>query len=538
VSLAGGYLIPWTLQYFVGGGLALVISSYLLLKNPKSWVYRYFFLFGFSVSMWEFLAFFHRNAPTADLSVNFFVFDMFFYFLSFSFLLITLLTLRRGKLTYALISIPAFIVAIFLILAKPFDIFWTDFGWNFKFVWSISLIPYMATFIGYIVSIIIVGGLMIKESKVAVLRKKIVLILTGFIIFYLIGLTTVNLFLAPPNFPPLGGIFTLLTFLFISYAIVLPRKKIETLPIRGVKKFSEDYLHFLNKILDNAPGRGLGQNLVALNRFLEITGLDEAVSLGNGEITLNSNKLNSMNLLVPAEKVLEYLEAHDWATEARAYYKDVFINTYLTTRKKSRKIADDWFKEMVRKHSGFFSTYGIMDAIPEDVELPKDVLDVILKSIKSPRKYRLKGGIIYFIRENGVEKGYKFFTGLAKYSRTLCLTDTNPLELREIYGLKGVPIVRVTFERYTGGKTISPNKLGELTTTISRFFGKGKGAVFVDCIDSMVMANGFKLVMGWLKGVKKIMRKSKSNLLVTIDPNSFSNRQLAEIRKGTENIKV
>ena len=158
-------------------------------------------------------------------------------------------------------------------------------------------------------------------------------------------------------------------------------------------------------------------------------------------------------------------------------------------------------------------------------------MDAILESIKLPEKYRLKRGIIYFIMGDGAEKGYKFFTGLTKYARTLYLTDTNPREVREIYGLEGVPIVWMTFERYAEGKTIPPNKLGELTATISKFFRKGKNVIFVDCIDSMVMANGFKQVMDWLKGVKKIMTKSKSNLLVTIDPSSFSDRQLTSIEK-------
>ncbi len=201
-------------------------------------------------------------------------------------------------------------------------------------------------------------------------------------------------------------------------------------------------------------------------------------------------------------------------------------------------IISDAFSDLFRKYYDFLLRYGIMDAIPEDVDLPKDVLGAILKNLKLPEEYRLKSGLIYFIRGADTEKGYKFFTGLAKHVRTLCLTGTNPREVRETYGLEGVSIVWVAFERYAEGETIHPNKLGELTATISKFFGKGKGVVFVDCIDSMVMANGFKRVMSWLKEVKKIMTKSKSNLLVTIDPSSFSNRQLASIEREMKQIKI
>jgi len=201
-------------------------------------------------------------------------------------------------------------------------------------------------------------------------------------------------------------------------------------------------------------------------------------------------------------------------------------------------IISDAFSDLCRKYCDFLLRYGIMDAIPEDVELPKDVLDTILKNLKLPEEYRLKSGLIYFIRGKDAEKGYKFFTGLAKHVRALCLTNTNPREVRETYGLNGVLMVWLTFTRYAKEKTIPPNELDQLTLTISKFAGKWKGVVFVDCIDSMVMANGFKRVMSWLNGVKKIMTKSKSNLLVTIDPSSFSNRQLASIERGMKKIKI
>ena len=84
-------------------------------------------------------------------------------------------------------------------------------------------------------------------------------------------------------------------------------------------------------------------------------------------------------------KIMEYLEKHDWATEARAHYKDIFIDTYLTKREKSRKTADKWFKKMLRKHSDFFSTYGIMDAIPEDVDLPRMFWTPSSKASSCPR---------------------------------------------------------------------------------------------------------------------------------------------------------
>jgi len=497
----------------------------------KSRTYQFFFVFGFSVSMWALFAFLHRNASTAALSKDLFRLVMLFAPLVQGFLISTILYIKDEKWYYPFVAVPTFILGISLFALAPFDVIWTSYGWSYTLHSPWFMI--YSIFSGvYLFAMIIILAIRVRRSLVRALRKKYALILAGYGVFYGIGMGITNIAISMnPQFPPVGGILLAAAFLFIAYAISLPAEKIIPSKIRF------GYPLFLNKLLEVTPGKELGQNVVEFNRFLGVTGLKKVVSFEKEKITLNSGQLNSLNLLGPAEKTLEYLDEHDWATEARAYYKDVFIDVYLTTRKKSKKTADGWFKGMLRKHGDFFSTYGIMDAIPEDVELPKDVLDAILKSIL-PNKYRLKGGIIYFIMGDGVEKSYKFFTGLTKYARTLCLTGTDPREVRKTYGLEGVSIVWVTFERYAKGETIPPNKLDELTATISEFFGKGKGVVFVDCIDSMVMANGFKRVMGWLKGVKKIMTKSKSNLLVTVDPNSFSNRQLADIEKEMEKIKV
>ncbi len=254
----------------------------------------------------------------------------------------------------------------------------------------------------------------------------------------------------------------------------------------------------------------------------------------SGDGTLDLNRLY---------KHLSSMEIEDGMQETMLTFSTILNACYPTIKedigaKRTYTITSDAFSSLFQKYGDFLLQHGIMDVIPEGVELPGDLLDAIFKSIKLPDEYRLKEGLTYFVRGEGAEKGYKFFTGLAKYVRALCLTDTNPREVRKAYGLRGVSMIWLTFERYAKGKTIPPNKLDHLKTTIFEFVGKWKGVVFVDCIDSMVMANGFERVMSWLREVKKIMIKNKSNLLVTIDPSSFSDRQLAIIEKRMKEIKV
>lgn len=527
------YFDIWSLQYLIGFVVALLISTQVFIKNVKSRTYQSFFAFGLSVSMWALFVLLHRTASTGTLSKDIFRLAMFVSPLIQGFLVSTILYIKDEKWYYPFVLVPAFILGIIIFVLAPFETIWTIYGWSYAF-YSPWMMVYSIFGIVYLIAMIIILAIRMRRPLVQAVRKKYVLILAGYGFLYGVGMGITNVAISMnPSFPPVGGILLAAAFLVIAYAMSLPTEKM-IIP----SKIHIGYPSFINKLMQEAPGKELGQNVVELNEFLRATGLNEVVVVKKEKIIFNPNKLGSLNLLETAEKTLEYLKERDWTNETRAYYKDLFVHTYLTTREKSRKAADEWFKRMLHKHRGFFSTYGIMDSIPEDVELPKGVLNAILKNIKLPKEYRLKKGLTYFFRGETVEKGYEFLSGFTKNAKILCLTGTNPQEIRDIYGLEGVPIVWVTFEIYAEGKTIHPNELDGFTTAISTFANKWKGVVFIDCIDSMVMASGFRQVKGWLEKVKKIIAKSKSNLLVAIDPSSFSKRQLTSIEKEMKEIRI
>ncbi len=56
--------------------------------------------------------------------------------------------------------------------------------------------------------------------------------------------------------------------------------------------------------------------------------------------------------------------------------------------------------------------------------------------------------------------------------------------------------------------------------------------MFVDCFKELVMTNGFKRAMGFLKKMTKLCFRNNSNLIVQIDPSKFTKKQLAAIEKA------
>jgi hypothetical protein len=524
VSLADWHFIPWTLQYFVGGGLALIISFYLLSKNPKSWVYRCFFLFGFSVSMWEFLAFFHRNAPTADLSAKFLEFDSLFNLLSISFLLTVLLTFQRKKLTYYLVLIPSFALGISLILTGPFDIFWSDSGWGYKFPFTeyITSVLFLAVWIGYLVFIIIISGLLIKRSKTAAARKKFVLILTGFIIFYMIGLTVSNLLMSYAGFPPLGGILTFLTFLCIAYAMSLPTGKIEALHTKNMKKFSKDYLRFLNKLLEVGPGKELGENLVKFKYHLPTLGLSNVVEFEREKISFRP-EVPKLDLGEVTDKNLDFMKQRGWTLPAVKSFTDVFVDTYEAMKSQSKKDADEWFERMLRKHGAFLYKHGILDVMPEGDRIPEIFRE-------------LEVGKSYLVQEDRPRRCLEVLKEAVNYDfKGLCFTMRYPPQkIRNEYGLEEVDIIWMRLNPKKGVKTLAPDKLDELEKTISEFIASGGSVVLVDAFDQIKVVNGFEKSMKFLQKIKVAAAESRTNILISMRPESVWEEESAAIAKITK----
>jgi hypothetical protein len=396
----GWQLVPITISYLVGALLAFSITLHVFFKNPKSWVYRCFFLFGLSTSLWLLLAFFHRNAPTENLSLKFLVFDTLFSYMALAFLLITLLMLYKERLLNLLILVPTFVAGAFTILLEPFNIFSSSFGWSYKLT-SLGSISFMLIWFGYIAAIIITGGLLLKKSKTKILKKKYGLITSGFIIFYAIGLTLSNFLLFNNhNFPPLGGLFATSTFLVVAYAINLPPEKIEKEKIKKApalqkifpKKLEKidvpsvfskimyslqmDYppkslKAFLDEFLSTMSGKELGQDIQEFDRFLNMTRLNKAVFFKKGKITFDGSKLSLLDFLNSMDKILEYVKGKKLTPKAVGFLTTLFLDVYKAIRIKSKLSADEWLSLIITKHGKFLSTRGILKKLPLDARPEK-----------------------------------------------------------------------------------------------------------------------------------------------------------------------
>ncbi|MEM3421920.1 MAG: hypothetical protein QW315_06670 [Candidatus Hadarchaeum sp.] len=220
--MADWYFIPITLQYLIGSGLIFVVSFFLIMRNPKSWIYRSFFLYGLFAGLWILMAFLHRNAPTAELSADFITLGALFGYTFPAFLLITFLMLKRQTWKNLLVLIPASIMGVITLLTVPFKIFWTEFGWSYAYAttWYFTIAVFFNLI--YILANLIVGINLIRAATTELLRKKYRLLLISYFVFYVVAISITNILLIQyANYPPLGGIISTFAFVAIAWALSL-----------------------------------------------------------------------------------------------------------------------------------------------------------------------------------------------------------------------------------------------------------------------------------------------------------------------------
>ena len=154
------------------------------------------------------------------------------------------------------------------------------------------------------------------------------------------------------------------------------------------------------------------------------------------------------------------------------------------------------------------------------------------------RKYHLKSGSTYLVKEEGLDKGYGIFMDqLLHGSLSLCLSKLQPQKVRQRYRLTHTPIIWVTFKE--DENTVSPEDVDAMESAILNFLREAdRPVVFIDCFNEIRLTNGFPKAINWLEGIKKICGERDCTLLMSVYPRFFQKGELAMIEKGAEKVNT
>lgn len=514
------HLLPWTLQYLISGIFIIIISSVIFSKNRESLAYQNFFSYGLCTAIWVIMAFFHRNAPNAELSHLFLRMDLFFVSISWVLLPLTILYIWRETKAYLWMGLPALFVGIYILVMGPYEIYWSNFGWSFKFsgrfgyVFPAIYILYMFLFCGAFIQLT-------RRISSKMLARKYLIVLIGYLFFYALGMTVTLLFIQRyPNFPPFGGILTLIQFLFIAYAISLKPEKI--MPYSDLKEpindLSQSYIKFLNGFQAKIPGKELGESSFRFQDYIDAMGLENILVYKSGTLVFEADKFARENIIETPDGILRLLKEYPWAKETTSDLVPIIIKTYQTLQIQSESGANEWRRKILQDHGGFLAKHDMLTELSKDAQLPAVFTE-------------LRPGQVYLFKEDSPKKAYGMLKEAEPYGiESLCITKLSPETIRERYGIRKASILWVTFEK--AETTITPKDIAGLTKNVSEFSMKPDGTIIVlDCFDQLKFANGFERSVDILKILRALSTENNSILFISIPPMMFEKEELFTIEK-------
>lgn len=153
--------------------------------------------------------------------------------------------------------------------------------------------------------------------------------------------------------------------------------------------------------------------------------------------------------------------------------------------------------------------------------------------LRTKPKYRLEVGRAYLVKEKEADHSLRLFMDQVTHGIPGLWITSLPSKKMVRYGLRKTLVLSITATRFPGEVTLPPTKLDSVKALVlNRFlYMRGRSVVMVDCFKELVVANGFERVMDFMKEMVKMFSQNNSNLIVRIDPDKYTKKQLVAIEK-------
>ncbi len=149
-----------------------------------------------------------------------------------------------------------------------------------------------------------------------------------------------------------------------------------------------------------------------------------------------------------------------------------------------------------------------------------------------PRKVKYNRGSCYMIREQTPETSFKVFSDFVKKGAPgLCVTRTNPDEVKEKHKLKNVELLWLTTGR-EDEHSINPTHIEKMTWTIKEFIKNNRNsAVLLDGVEYLIVQNNFLTILKSLQALEDTVSINKSILIIPISPMAISEKEMSYLER-------
>jgi len=211
------------------------------------------------------------------------------------------------------------------------------------------------------------------------------------------------------------------------------------------------------------------------------------------------------------------------------YIRKPFTNSELAESLKAvlGQTSDALLEVKEKEPSGFARLFGRGKTIGT-------ASDGMEKAMKSAKKYELRPGFGYVVKEQKPIRSFEIFVDQVTHKiQGLCVTRQHPEAIREEWGLDKTPIIWLSNQ--LGKVYVNPTNIGILSDTIIRFVEKsGDSIVLVDGIEFLMVNNDFSKVLRMIHHITEAVMEYKSRLLISVDPRALDTREMALLERNME----
>ena len=359
------------------------MSIYILYKHPKTLALKCLFIYGLSVTVWEFATFFQRTAPNVEISAFFFALLTLFTHLSLALYLATVLSVREERKWLPLTLYPVIATSLAVIL-RPVMIILTEFGWSYTVV-QYDL-PYYTITVVYVFYLAVTNYYLlelVRKARSYHLKRKYQILYISYFVFQTVGFPLSNYqLISNLSFPPIGGILNLFTFVFIVYAILIKEEEVLSPPTVEIRDFSKVYSSFLTTLYNSTIETSLGEKSFKFVDFVKESGIEKQVTISERKIKFDETK--DLDIIELINKNLEILKTNFKNAEVVNYYLRVLNSAYVKIGKEFEKIIRD-NDDFLKKTDLLYGISGgaFLNLITEDSSLDEfSDIDACLKIYK------------------------------------------------------------------------------------------------------------------------------------------------------------
>ncbi|MDD2890342.1 MAG: DUF835 domain-containing protein [bacterium] len=159
------------------------------------------------------------------------------------------------------------------------------------------------------------------------------------------------------------------------------------------------------------------------------------------------------------------------------------------------------------------------------------IIPIKESDVSVPLMFDLEKGTAYFTKEESSDRAYKIFIDQVSHGIPgLCFSKFPPEKIRKKYKILYTPIIQLT-SKGREKDTIAYKDIEFIGSTTSDFIEKTKTAVIiVDCLNEIIMINGWGKTVKWLAELKK--KCTNSVLLFSINTELLDSTQKLYLKEN------